>query len=57
MRRWRCVVTIAVVVAAVVGLLVVLVLSALKVIPEYERAVFFRLGHLRRRKGVSPWSS
>ena len=52
MRRWRCVVTIAVVVAAVVGL----VLSAFTVIPEYERAVFFRLGHLRS-KGVSPWSS
>lgn len=44
--------TIAVVVAAViVGLLVVLVLSSLKVIPEYERAVFFRLGHLKGAKG------
>jgi regulator of protease activity HflC (stomatin/prohibitin superfamily) len=50
-------VTIAVVVAAVVGLLVVLVLSALTVILEYERAEFFRLGHRRRRKGASPWSS
>jgi hypothetical protein len=57
MRRRRCVVTIAVTVAAAVGLLVVLVLSALTVIPEYERAAFFQLGHLRCRKGVSPWSS
>jgi regulator of protease activity HflC (stomatin/prohibitin superfamily) len=45
-------VTIGLVVAAVVvGLLIVLLLSALKVVPEYERAVFFRLGHLKGAKG------
>ena len=35
----------------VVGLLLLLVLASLKVIAEYERAVFFRLGHLRGAKG------
>jgi regulator of protease activity HflC (stomatin/prohibitin superfamily) len=54
-------VTTAIVVAAVVaGLLVLVMVSALKVIPEYERAVFFRLGHLKGAKGpgliiVLPW--
>jgi regulator of protease activity HflC (stomatin/prohibitin superfamily) len=37
--------------AVVLGLLILLVLASLKVIPEYERAVFFRLGHLRGAKG------
>jgi len=36
---------------ALVVLIVILVLSALKIIPEYERAVFFRLGHLKGAKG------
>jgi regulator of protease activity HflC (stomatin/prohibitin superfamily) len=45
-------VTLAIVVVLiVVGLLVALVLSALKVVPEYERAVFFRLGHSKGAKG------
>lgn len=42
--------------AVVIGVIVVVALllllfSALKVIPEYERAVFFRLGHLKGAKG------
>jgi regulator of protease activity HflC (stomatin/prohibitin superfamily) len=40
-----------VVVAVVVGSLLLLVLSALRVVPEYERAVFFRLGHVKGAKG------
>lgn len=40
---------VALVVIAVV--VVLLVLMSLKVIPEYERAVFFRLGHLKGAKG------
>jgi regulator of protease activity HflC (stomatin/prohibitin superfamily) len=45
-------VTVALVVLAVVAALALLVLlAALKVVPEYERAVFFRLGHLRGAKG------
>lgn len=39
------------VIAAVVVLLVVLLLMSLKVVPEYERAVKFRLGHLRGAVG------
>jgi regulator of protease activity HflC (stomatin/prohibitin superfamily) len=45
------VVLASVVVAIVVGLLLLLLLSSLKVVPEYERAVFFRLGHLKGAKG------
>jgi regulator of protease activity HflC (stomatin/prohibitin superfamily) len=40
-----------VVVGVVVGLALLLLLCALKVVPEYERAVFFRLGHLKGAKG------
>jgi regulator of protease activity HflC (stomatin/prohibitin superfamily) len=44
--------TIALVVGAILaGLVILLVLSALKVVPEYERAVFFRLGHLKGARG------
>ncbi len=35
----------------VLALGVLLVLTSLKVIPEYERAVFFRLGHLKGARG------
>jgi regulator of protease activity HflC (stomatin/prohibitin superfamily) len=45
-------VTVVLIVGAVVlGLLVLLLLSAIRVVPEYERAVFFRLGHLKGAKG------
>jgi len=37
--------------AVLAGLLLLVVLSSLKVIPEYERAVFFRLGHLKGAEG------
>jgi regulator of protease activity HflC (stomatin/prohibitin superfamily) len=40
-----------IVVLAVLALLVVLVLASLNVIPEYERAVHFRLGRLTGAKG------
>jgi regulator of protease activity HflC (stomatin/prohibitin superfamily) len=40
-----------IVVAIVVGIGILGLLASLKVIPEYERAVFFRLGHLRGAKG------
>jgi regulator of protease activity HflC (stomatin/prohibitin superfamily) len=43
--------TIALVAAVVVGLALVLLLASLKVVPEYERAVKFRLGHLRGAQG------
>lgn len=44
--------TLAIVLGAIlVVLLVLLVLSSFKVIPEYERAVFFRVGHLKGAKG------
>jgi regulator of protease activity HflC (stomatin/prohibitin superfamily) len=44
--------TLAIILGAIlVGLVVVIVLSSFKVIPEYERAVFFRLGHLKGAKG------
>jgi regulator of protease activity HflC (stomatin/prohibitin superfamily) len=39
------------IVAGVLILLVLLVASSLKVVTEYERAVFFRLGHLKGAKG------
>jgi regulator of protease activity HflC (stomatin/prohibitin superfamily) len=39
------------IVAGVLVLLVLLVISSLKVVSEYERAVFFRLGHLKGAKG------
>lgn len=35
----------------IAAVLLILVLSSLKVIPEYERAVMFRLGHLRGARG------
>lgn len=41
----------ALVVAAVAAVVIVIVLNALKVIPEYQRAVFFRLGHLKGARG------
>ena len=44
--------TLAIVLGAIlIVLIVILVLSAFKVIPEYERAVFFRIGHLKGAKG------
>ena len=39
------------IVAGVLVVLVLLVVSSLKVVTEYERAVFFRLGHLKGAKG------
>ena len=39
------------IVAGVLALLVLLLVSSLKVVTEYERAVFFRLGHLKGAKG------
>jgi len=39
------------VILLVLFLLVLLVLASLKVVPEYERAVHFRLGHLRGARG------
>lgn len=39
------------IVAGVLLLLVLLLASSLKVVTEYERAVFFRLGHLKGAKG------
>ena len=39
------------IVAGVLALSVLLVASSLKVVTEYERAVFFRLGHLKGAKG------
>ncbi len=43
--------TVLAVLAIVAAILIVLVLSSLKIITEYERAVFFRLGHLKGAKG------
>lgn len=43
--------TVLAIVAIVAAVLVVLLLNSLKIITEYERAVHFRLGHLRGAKG------
>jgi regulator of protease activity HflC (stomatin/prohibitin superfamily) len=42
---------VMVVVGVALLVLVLLVLASLKVVPEYERAVHFRLGHLRGARG------
>ena len=39
------------IVAGVLAFVVLLVANSLKVVTEYERAVFFRLGHLKGAKG------
>lgn len=44
-------VVVLIVAVVVVGVAVLVLLSAVRVIPEYERAVFFRLGHLKGAKG------
>jgi regulator of protease activity HflC (stomatin/prohibitin superfamily) len=43
--------TVVVILLVVAALLVVLLFNSLKVVPEYERAVMFRLGHLRGARG------
>jgi regulator of protease activity HflC (stomatin/prohibitin superfamily) len=44
--------TLAIVLGVIlIAIAVIVVLSSFKVIPEYERAVFFRVGHLKGAKG------
>jgi regulator of protease activity HflC (stomatin/prohibitin superfamily) len=45
------VIVVSIVAGVVIGLFVLLLIPALRVVPEYERAVLFRLGHLKGARG------